>query len=80
MCFMITDTTAEILPSVETQNMEVSFTATDADIAKLSPVFNHLILDNQEQDDQGKPEFRRKKNNTLCYEFSDSDINDFSDK
>ncbi|XP_065573146.1 uncharacterized protein LOC136035336 isoform X5 [Artemia franciscana] len=77
---IVYDITAEILPSVETQNMEVSFTAADADTAKLSPVFNHLILDNQEQDDQGKPEFRRKKNNTLCYEFSDSDINDFSDK
>ncbi|XP_065556496.1 zinc finger protein Xfin-like isoform X2 [Artemia franciscana] len=74
------DTTAEILPSVETQNMEVSFTTADADTAKLSPVFNHLIPDNQEQDDQGKPEFRRKKNNTLYYKFSDSDINDLSDE
>ena len=53
---MITDNTTKILPSVEMQNMEVSFTAADADTAKLSPVFNHLILDNQEQDDQGKPE------------------------
>ncbi|KAK2712833.1 hypothetical protein QYM36_011508 [Artemia franciscana] len=74
------DPTAEILPSVKTQNVEVSFISADGDTAKISPVSNQLELDNQEQPDQGKPNLRRKKNNTVYYEFSDSDINDISDE
>ena len=77
---MITDFTAEILPSVKTQNVEVSFISADGDTAKISPVSNQLELYNQEQPDQGKPNLRRKKNNTVYNEFSDSDINDISDE
>jgi hypothetical protein len=77
---MITGIVADVLPSVETQNMEVSFASANVDTTKLFPVSNQLILYNQEQAKRGKPDLRRKKNNIVYFEFSDSEINDISDE
>ena len=77
---MITGKTADVLQSVETQNIEVCITYAKVDTVKLSPVSNQLVLYNQEQANRGKPDLRRKKNNIVYYEFSDSEVNDISDE
>jgi len=80
MYFLITDATADALPSVETQNTDISSVSLDVDTATISPGFIQPEVENQEQGDQGKPDLRRKKNNVIYYEFSDSEINDISDE
>ncbi|KAK2712582.1 hypothetical protein QYM36_011312, partial [Artemia franciscana] len=74
------DATADALPSVETQNTDISSVSLDVDTATISPGFIQPEVENQEQGDQGKPDLRRKKNNVIYYEFSDSEINDISDE
>ncbi|XP_065556507.1 uncharacterized protein LOC136024896 isoform X1 [Artemia franciscana] len=48
------DTTADMLTSVEAQSKGVSSASASVDTVKISSVFNHLILGNQKQEDQGK--------------------------
>ncbi|KAK2712830.1 hypothetical protein QYM36_011507 [Artemia franciscana] len=80
MYFIIADTSADILSSVKTQIMECTSISSDVDTAKISPAFNQLIPDNQQQADQRKLNLRRRKDNVVYYGCFDSDVKDFSNE
>ena len=58
---MIVDTAADMVTSVEAQNMDVSSASVAVDTVKISPVLNYITPGNQKRPDQERTDPRLSK-------------------